>query len=145
MAFEIRPFQPEHLSALTVLPFHQKTLDVVCSSENIRNLPKDSSFSGFWQDRLVICLGLIPIWPGRATTWAFLDIDISGPGMLATTRWVINYLNTMQSEYQRIEGTVDLEFKQGHRWLIMLGFRPEGVMESYDLFGRTHLMYARIA
>jgi len=39
---------------------------------------------------------------------------------------------------------VDVGFKEGHRWIKMLGFELEGYMKAYRPDGADMLLYARI-
>ena len=85
--------------------------------------------------------GVEPQWENRATAFALLSDD-SGPHFPAIHSAVVEFLDNAQ--YRRIEATVDVGFKQGHRWIKMLGFELEGYMSSYRPDGADMLLYARI-
>jgi RimJ/RimL family protein N-acetyltransferase len=55
---------------------------------------------------------------------------------------VVEFLDN--APYRRIEATVDVGFKQGHRWIKMLGFELEGYMRAYRPDGADMLLYARV-
>lgn len=87
------------------------------------------------------CGGLVEIWPGRYSAWAYLN-EMSAPHMLAVTRYA---LALMASVKGRLELTVRCDFDAGHRWARMLGFRVETpVMPFYGPEGEAHTMYVRI-
>lgn len=85
--------------------------------------------------------GLEPQWENRATVFALLSDD-SGPHFKAIHSAVVEFLDN--APYRRIEATVDVGFKQGHRWVKMLGFELEGYMRAYRPDGADMLIYARI-
>ena len=85
--------------------------------------------------------GLEPQWENRATVFALLSDD-SGPHFKAIHSAVVEFLDN--APYRRIEATVDVGFKQGHRWVKMLGFELEGYMRAYRPDGADMLLYARI-
>ena len=85
--------------------------------------------------------GLEPQWENRATAFALLSDD-SGPHFKAIHSAVVEFLDN--APYRRIEATVDVGFKQGHRWIKMLGFELEGYMRAYRPDGAVMLLYARI-
>ena len=82
-----------------------------------------------------------PQWENRATAFALLSDD-SGPHFPAIHSAVVEFLDN--APYRRIEATVDVGFKQGHRWIKMLGFELEGYMKAYRPDGADMLLYARV-
>ena len=85
--------------------------------------------------------GVEPQWENRATAFALLSDD-SGTHFPAIHSAVVEFLDN--APYRRIEATVDVGFKQGHRWIKMLGFELEGYMRAYRPDGADMLLYARI-
>lgn len=85
--------------------------------------------------------GVEPQWENRATAFALLSDD-SGTHFPAIHSAVVEFLDN--APYRRIEATVDVGFKQGHRWIKMLGFELEGYMKAYRPDGADMLLYARI-
>ncbi len=104
------------------------------------------SFSWFRDDLLLGVSSVSLIWPGRAQVNLLLSENVHRIDMLFLTRQLRSYLDVLQADrnYQRCECSVLEEFKQGHRWIKMLGFTSEGLMRSYDVSGRDHRLYARI-
>ena len=85
--------------------------------------------------------GVEPQWENRATAFALLSDD-SGPHFRAIHSAVFDFL--VRAPYRRIEATVDVGFKEGHRWIKMLGFELEGYMKAYRPDGADMLLYARV-
>lgn len=85
--------------------------------------------------------GVEPQWENRATAFALLSDD-SGTHFPAIHSAVVEFLDN--APYRRIEAAVDVGFKEGHRWIKMLGFELEGYMKAYRPDGADMLLYARI-
>ena len=91
--------------------------------------------------KLVALGGYTPIWEGRVAVWGYLGVD-SGPSMSAMTRKVKTELDTLALEFPRIEAYASRNYGAASRWLVMLGFRREGLMRKFAS-GRDYFMYAR--
>ena len=85
--------------------------------------------------------GLCPQWTGRAILWGLLSKH-SGAHFPAIHREVHRKL--IRCKITRIEATCDVGFKQGHRWLKMLGFNVEGHMAAYRPDGGDQILYSRV-
>lgn len=85
--------------------------------------------------------GLVPQWENRALAWALLSGNC-GEHFWGIHSAVHRFLD--QSPYRRIEAHVDAGFKQGHRWITMLGFEIEGYMKAFRPDGSDMLLYARV-
>jgi len=104
------------------------------------------SFTGFWDEEIIGCAGVTPVWHGRAIAWALISIHAGPARMLAIHRDVGEFLDDVQRrpEFRRIEATCAREFTAARRWVIMLGFQHEGLMRRYDAQGVDHDLYARV-
>lgn len=91
--------------------------------------------------------GVVMIWPGRAFGWAWFSRDVTARQMTFIHRRSTALIVDLQKDrrYNRIETTVVYDHVAGHRWAQMLGFMPEGDMRAYDVEGRDHTLYARVA
>jgi len=85
--------------------------------------------------------GVEPQWENRATAFALIS-DSAGAHFRSIHAAVFDFL--VMAPFRRIEATVDVGFKQGHRWIKMLGFELEGYMRAYRPDGADMLLYARI-
>lgn len=113
------------------------------TDEMIEYLEKSEfSFSGIDGEKVVICAGVIPRPPNRGEAWAILDKD-SGKYMLPITRAVQSFLRSCP--IKRIEASVSVDFKAGHRWAKMLGFDLEAErMLAYEPNGGDCSLYAKV-
>lgn len=88
---------------------------------------------------VIAMAGVLDLGYGRGMAWALLSKD-ANKYMHRITKAVKVHLNTV--EYQRVEITVEKDFKQAFRWAQMLGFTLETEMKNY-CNGQTHYLFAR--
>ena len=93
------------------------------------------------EGEIMAVVGLEPQWEGRAIAWTFISKH-AGKCFVALHKAVTQIMDA--SGYRRIETTVDVGFKQGHRWAKMTGFEVEGLMKAYRPDGADMVLYARI-
>lgn len=91
--------------------------------------------------KLVAMGGHTPVWEGRTVLWGYLGVD-SGPSMAAMTRKVRAELDALALEFPRIEAYASRNYGAASRWLVMLGFKREGLMRKFAA-GRDYFLYAR--
>lgn len=138
----IEPFKPEHLETLLLQP-SQVMLQPYLNDRNygeflFRGGP---AYSGLDGDRVIACMGLIPLWENRAQGWGLISSN-AGAYFNQITKAV---LHTMELHpFRRIEASVKCDFQPGHRWIKMLGFEREGTMRCYAPDGDDYDLYARV-
>lgn len=139
---QIIPFQPDHLARLEVQPDQAEAVGAM-SQQGYGQFLADAgpAFTGVDGDRIVICAGLVPLWPGRSSLWALLSVH-AAKFMLAIHRATLRFLATRTD--RRIEATCATGFKEAHRWLEMLGFTREGTLRGFTPEGFDHDMYSRV-
>ncbi len=144
-----RPFDPEHLAALQLLP-EQAALQARISEFSLgaHLVQGGFSYSGFVEgddgELCVGCAGVLPQWPGRALAWAIFGCipKRCWPAVVARTRRVLD--RARRRGFRRIEAHVDAEFAQAIRLAAILGFAEESTMPLFTPDGRTSLMYVRL-
>jgi len=110
--------------------------------EDFKLLLQYPAFAGISNDKVVGAAGMYDLGSGRWGLWALFGSD-AGEHMLAVHRAARRFLDIQ--DHRRIEATVECDFKNGHRWIRMLGFTCEAKrMKNYDPDGRDHALYARI-
>ncbi len=137
----VRDWKKEDIGRIKV---QESQLDILGSLDDldIEPLAKIGLVKTIEQDNNVLCvLGLSPQWTNRAIAWAVLS-ETSGNHFIKLHRIARNLFNSF--DFRRIEATVDVNFKQGHRWMKMLGFEPEGYMKAYTPTGGDQILYARV-
>ena len=92
-------------------------------------------------NEILAIVGLEPQWEGRAVAWTFIS-QHAGKHFPMIHKVITAIMDN--SGFKRIETTVDVGFKQGHRWMKMMGFEVEGLMRAYRPDGGDMFLYARI-
>jgi len=141
---DIDRFKPSDLLALP-LQDAQACISVLAKDPGYADaLAQFDSWTGRIDGRVVVCAGILPLWPGRSQVWAVIASDIGGAGMLRLTRAVRRFL--MLQTAGRIEATVVAGFEAGYKWMDILGFERETPepMRGYLPDGRDAVLYARV-
>nr|VFK12037.1 MAG: hypothetical protein BECKLPF1236B_GA0070989_102910 [Candidatus Kentron sp. LPFa] len=135
-------FEPEHLSALRI---REEThglspAGLAAYAEKLKNgglTMKDS-------EEILCCAGVLPLWEGLGVAWAFVDAERPRRRALAFHRAIVRYLETIRArgQYRRIQTTCLARDAAARRWLRMIGFREECVLEKYAPDGEAHVLYA---
>lgn len=100
------------------------------------------AWSVWIDDRLVALGGHTPVWAGRTILWGFLSQE-AGPAMPVMTKAVMRRLETLASEFPRIEAYADVNHDMAGRWLRLLGF--DCVAKLAHFYGRdTYALYERV-
>lgn len=92
--------------------------------------------------KVLACGGTIEGWPGRHQAW-FYNIQATSRIMGRMTKLTAAILANVKG---RIEATVEVDFKQGHKWMKLLGFEienPPGILKQYGPGGEDHVSYVR--
>ncbi len=100
------------------------------------------AFSVYDGEMLMGCMGIYTLWKGRGLAWALLSRH-AGKIISPLTYAARQYF--MIAPFHRIEATVDAGFGSAVRWIELLGFRKEGLMQRYSPEGHDHYLYARVA
>lgn len=98
-------------------------------------------------DDILMIGGAIHATTRSSTAWAVVSTYFKDPKYtLGVTRKVIEFLDMIhyKEDMKRIQTTVKLGFREGHRWAKLLGFRVEGIMECAEIDGTDSVLYARI-
>jgi hypothetical protein len=138
---KIEPFRAFHAELL--FAGGVQASQVTIGSANVATLGQLSGCAlAAWADgRVIVCGGVVPFAPWHGTLWAILAQE-AGRHMLEVHRAVGRFLDAQR--YRRLEASVPQNFPAACRWLELLHFHPEGVLEAYGEDGQDHLRYARI-
>jgi hypothetical protein len=135
------PYKAEHLLAMR-LQEGQSNFNPWITEEYARALENQYAFTAMIDGRPLLVGGLYEMWENRALLWSFIDRN-AGPHFVSLHRGVKNFLD--MQPYRRIEAECDCGFKQGHRWLKLLGFKCEAErMRAFRVDGGDSALYARV-
>lgn len=94
------------------------------------------------EGRVVCCGGVVDMWGGRGELWAIFDKNCK-KDFIGIFRTISRFIENIP--YRRLESVVDWDFKAGHRFVEMLGFKLETpFMGAYRPGGKDCSMYVRI-
>lgn len=144
MPYEVRTFRAGDVALMTPQPAQTESTGDDRDWQQVEDAQVGWTV---WKDAQPICVaGLVPIWHGRAEAWTCISRAVGRHEMLWLHKHVLAYLHDAQREerFRRIEAWTLNRFREGHRWLNMLGFEPEAVLRSYTPQGDDVMMYARI-
>jgi hypothetical protein len=139
---EVIAFKADHLKEL-VEQEAQEYLQAYITEDHIKEVEKSKfAFTAKSKGRVVACGGVAELWSGRGAAWAFLDSDCKKEFYaihLAAKRLL------GICPIKRIEATVDIGFKNGHRWVKSLGFILEApILKAYMPNGGDSSLYVRL-
>ncbi len=138
----VRPWIVGDSAKVLLQPAQQYTADIADVTSDLTPLSElGLAWTGEHEGRVIACGGLLPHWPGRATAWMLIG-HAAGPHFAAIHRHVFKFLT--RSPYRRIEAHVDVGFKEGIRWMKMLGFEFESYKRAYRPDGADMLEFVRI-
>lgn len=135
------PYKAEHLMALKMQPGQSYCLPFV-TPEYAKALESACAFTAMEGDQVVAVGGIAELWSNRGLAWTFIDRR-AGKHFLALHNAVKKILD--EAPFRRVEAETPCEFKAGHRWLRMLGFKMEAErMEAFRVDGGDAALYARV-
>lgn len=137
----IVPYKAEHLRDFQ-LQEGQRDLWPFISPEYARYLENQFSFTALHEGRVLAVGGVAELWPDRGLAWALIS-EGAGPYFTELHRAAKRMLDAVP--FRRVEADTPCEFKQGKRWLKMLGFKLEAErMIAYRPDGGDSSLYARV-
>lgn len=140
------PFEPEHLYGIKLLHAFKGNEAICNNMEYLAELKRiGPCYTETTDDEKVIGSAGVRLITNRTYEgWAILT-DIAPFYTKAFIKAIRLFIDTCFKEniVDRVQATVKLNFPAGHRFAKLLGFKPEGILRSYDN-GEDYIMYARI-
>lgn len=121
---DYQAFKAAHLFSLLDQPSNAY-LEEWFKSGLVYELEKQDSISFVVDDKVQMCGGVRPYWPGRGQIWTVFSehtMENFVPSFRAIKRWLKYQIST---NYSRLELSVDYNVTQGKRRAEMLGFTLE--------------------
>lgn len=138
---QLYKFNPIHLRFLQLSDGQKDGLILLSNEEYLDALASEESYTAIVDGKVIACMGVYPYTNNIGKMWSFLS-EGSGKHMITLTRAVKKFCT--ESEYTRLEAAVRQDYKEGHRWVKMLGFTcetPDG-MKNYTEDLQTYSLYA---
>lgn len=145
--FEIRPFEPEHILAITPREPDASIAAGLPDLMEIAKLQKSlgPAFTGFWNGRAVAAAGLNIVWPRVAEGWAYTSELVR--------RHPCFFHRSIKRELERLITAHNLHRVQVHiprshsvsqEWIMRLGFEFESELPKYGQDGETYFCFAKV-
>ena len=141
---QAREFRQADIYAIDPPEVHARTLEAIGDWQRmiLTAAATGPTYTAEHDGKIIGIAGLGVHWAGRAEAWCLLAREVPTRAWPAIHRAVVRVL--AENGYRRIEATAKTGFRQGQRWLAMLGFVPEGEMPAYGPDGADHMRWARI-
>jgi hypothetical protein len=93
----------------------------------------------------VAAWGVLPLWPGVATSWAWLTWPCAPHArpLIRLARESLAYAHQALS-LRRVQAEVSCRLPAGVRFAQLVGFEAEGLLRSYGLSGDDHWLMASV-
>jgi len=133
------PFSLHHLDGFELQDRQEFMTTLIADKEYREGLAETEAYSVLCDGVCVMMAGLYNAGGGRALVWCMLS-KYATRQMFGLSKTIRTFLEL--SKYQRIEATIETNFKEGHRWAELLGMIKEVDMPNY-YEGQTYSLYAR--
>lgn len=139
---DIVKFKKEHLNEVDEHVFGLSVKENI-SYAQLEALEKRShAYSVIKNGKVLGCAGVTEYWPGRGEAWAILSTNLKHDFMTFHNE-VKKFLDNVP--IKRVEAVVDRDFKDGIRWVNMLGFSLEApCMKAYGRDGKDCILFSRV-
>lgn len=138
---KIVPFKSEHILGLQ-LQAAQRHVAPFITADYAVMLEGEFAFTALVDDEPIAVAGITRLWDNRGLAWSFLG-ESAKDHMVALHKVVEDFLDV--APFRRIEADTPCDFKAGHRWLKMLGFKQEAErMVAFRVDGGDSSLYARV-
>ena len=134
------------MDALTLQPRVEEVFKHVDKDldKHLKDAQKGCCFTGFSENKIIGCAGIMPLWNGVGHAWVVMGSDYKNNRI-----WLHRHIKNMfikiaiGKEFKRVQANVQAGFKEGVRWIEALGFHRESKLEKYGPAGEDHYMYVR--
>lgn len=140
-------FRTEHFSAgdidrMVVQPQQEWGAQNITPEGQERLSQQEHSYTAYDGDEVIACFGIVPYWSGRGYGWTFISANIG-----SRIRYVTRICREIFAScgIRRIEASVNVGFKEGHRWMKLLGMTKEcDCAKAFSPDGGDCALYARV-
>lgn len=137
----VRPWEKGDFQKIEIQDAQAYTYDLIDMDVDLTDLSQQGLVQTCVHNgEIMLIEGFIPVYENRAEVCTLIS-KYAGRCFTSIHKEALNFLNN--APFQRVEATVDVGFKQGHRWVKMLGFELEGYLKYYRPDGADMILYAR--
>jgi len=141
---EIAEFEPEHGENIFLNAGDPGLKDY---SPAIMEVYGDAgpAYTALVEDRVILCAGIMLMWPGVGTAWAVVSplIEVYPVAGSAAVMYGLRYLID-RHQLHRVQAPIYEKFERGIQWAEFLGFKREGLLTAYGRNRENYIMYALV-
>jgi len=105
---------------------------------------KGTAFTGFTENEIIGCAGILPIWEGVGHAWVVMGKNYKKHRLWIHKNVQDTFLKIAVGKGMwRVQANVQADFFPALRWIEALGFHCESTMKRYGPDGKDHYMYVR--
>lgn len=93
----------------------------------------------------ILCGGIYELNKAVGEAWTLVSTDFIDADLrviIEVVRYIKDVLDRV--DYTRVQSNTEVSFKEGQRFLEMLGFEKEGIARKYTPTGEDSVLYAKI-
>jgi hypothetical protein len=138
---EVVDFKAEHLTYILEAGLKDLKLKDFLTPEHGRAIEKlGGTFTVFEEGKPLVIGGIKYFWKNRGEAWLIFS-QARTKRFMFLVRIIKNFLANCRCN--RVEMIIDYDFKDGHRWATLLGFKKEAeLLRSYLPCGGDASLYA---
>lgn len=135
------PFEASHAERIALQPCQHEGASYA-SRRHYEQLAQTPAFSVLDGDEVLMCAGVIQVWPGRHVCWSMLAESV-GHRMVYCVRYALRFL--AEQPAGRYEMDVEFGHAEGERLARALGFELETLrMTAFYPNGGDGTLYVRV-
>ena len=134
LAMEFREYQAGDLHSLIV----EDDLRAILTDKHI-----GANAWSLYDNKILACGGFVNLWPGVFEAWLYVhDYDTFLKYKLCLIKKFRFEIDNLQ--YHRLQAVVDVRSKNHQKFMNLLGFKSEGILQQYGMDKTDHIMYAKV-
>ena len=137
----IIPFEVKHLAQMDLQERQRRTLAHMTAERRAVLAKGGPAVSAVVEGRIIASGGLVMLPAGAAFAWVAFAKD-AGPYFPKLYRAARRFLADAPA-IERLEAVTEVDFAPGHRWLELLGFKRDGILEHDGINGENQYRYTR--
>lgn len=138
-------FQPNHMHMANFRDFDQEVLDGY-GRPHIQDYAVDGlSYTAICDSKVYAMFGLYPLWKGVAEAWMLPSVDLVNKKMVFHKSSLLFFPYASQKlKLHRIQVYVRSTNVQAYKWIEMMYFNREGLLERYGPDINDYYVYGRL-
>lgn len=142
--FELENLRPEHFDEIIGQKSQAYFGEILAAHPEYKEqIYKQSSGQAGRLDGVIIAVcGITKLTSYMGEGWAYFSEDLC-KGKIQVIKAIKAFIDS-QKQYRRIHCTVDVYNHKAIRFAKVLGFKPEGILQSYGPEGHDHMMFTII-